>query len=67
MKTLREMAAAALLTCVLAVAASAGDIHAGHTSHPPPPEHPTGTTNGETGGVLTEVIVPFLSGLLTVL
>jgi len=37
MKNLQRMCAATVLTCVLAVAVSAGDMHTGAAPPPPPP------------------------------
>ena len=70
MKTLRNMTAAALLTCALAVSVSAGEIWLGYTPPPPPPTDPppaSAVAGEETGGVLSEALASLLSGLLTVL
>lgn len=70
MKTLRKMTAAALLTCVLTVSVSAGDMWTGYTPPPPPPTAPppaSAVASEETGDVLSEVVGSLLSGLITVL
>ena len=73
MKTLRKMTAAALLACVLAVSANAGEIYAGYTPPPPPPPdaQPASAAAGEetdaSGDITAEVLAALLNGLLAVL
>lgn len=71
MKTFRELTAAVLLTCVLAVSVSAGEIHAGFHDPAPPPS-PTDVVTEETGDTetendLTDLIVTLLNGVLSIL
>ncbi len=73
MRTLRKMTAAAILACILAVSASAGEIHTPTiTALPPPPDTPptsasAGEATGEVGDFNHDAIVTLLSGLLTML
>jgi hypothetical protein len=74
MKALRNLCAALLLSGVLAMSVSAGDIHTGYVPPPPPPPtepQPAGgqasEETGETGDALVDVIASLLNGLLTVL
>ena len=67
MKTVRKVCAVALLACVLAVSASAGEMSAPGVTAPPPPTDPPPASAEATGDVLSEVIASLLSGLLTVL
>ncbi len=64
MRKLQKLCAAAVLTCVLAVSASAGHISAGGVTDPPPPPaaSETETTEGDmhAGGVMA-VLLSLLS------
>lgn len=73
MKTLRKMTAAALLACVLAVSASAGEMSAGYAPPPPPPPDPppasavAGTETDESGDITADLLAALLNGLLAAL
>jgi Spy/CpxP family protein refolding chaperone len=53
MKNLRQLCASVVLTLALAAAASAGTIHTGVTS-PPPPAQPASMAEGQTGTEQTD-------------
>jgi hypothetical protein len=65
MKTLRKMVASALLMCVLAAPARAGDMWAGIAAPPPPPQ---GTTaNGQIPCGVVDSVLAVLQAVLAVL
>lgn len=71
MKALQKMSAAALLTCVLALPAIAGEMHAGFA--PPPPPSPMRTSpvadeeTIETGDVIFDTIATLVKDLFLLL
>lgn len=71
MKNLRRVCGATVLTCVFAVAVSAGDMHAGGITSPPPPPPPavseTAATQGDISCGVTADVIAALLGLLSVL
>jgi hypothetical protein len=79
MKAVRNLTAAALLAFALTLSVSAGEIHTGGYTPPPPaqptePDTPDGTGDdgtgetGDTGGDLTDdLLTAILNGLLIIL
>jgi hypothetical protein len=61
MKNLRRMCAVAMLSCIFAVSALAGDMHAGRTNGP---DEVSMSLSGEISCGVTQTVITFLLSLL---
>ena len=59
MKTLRQMCAAMILSLILALSVSAGDMHSPGVVSPPPP--PPGETQSPPTSVTTTILLTIIS------